>query len=263
MGVACFLATGKVVNPSTTMTALTVNSGDSLTIPSFNKAAPAYLENAWVQQATLGVLRIRSPKFHDYVQGIRLTVPESVPTPLLPLRGGQPIITLDTLTVELTGGAAETDVAALQFYINDLDGSAQSLATWDQIAPRIKDITTIEVDLTGQATLGTWSVGTAINGTYDLLHADAQYAVLGYEVSSACCAIAIAGPDTSQLKIGGPGATRPSDTRDWFVNQSVLSGRPHIPVIKAPNKGATTVYSLSNASTAINVGLIVAELSNA
>lgn len=262
MGLGFFLTTGRVTNPGAALTAITSNTGDTLQVPSFNKASPAYLENCWAHEATPGVLRIRSPKLHDNVQGIRLTVPSASAYPLLPMAADQPVVTLDTLTVELSGGAAETDVACLSMYISDMDGAAQNLATWDQIAPRIVNLLTNEVDCAAPATIGNWTAGNALNFTFDQLHAQSTYAVLGYEVSAACAAVAIAGPDTSQLKVGGPGVADPQTTRDYFVTLSRLSGRPHIPVIKQANKGATTVYTLSaNAPAAINVGLVLAELS--
>lgn len=262
MGLGFFLASGKVTNPGATLTALTMNSGDSLTIPNFNKAAGGFLENAWAHSATPGVFRIRSPKFHDNVQGIRLTVPSAEARPLLPDYADQPIVILDTLTAELSGGGAETDVGVLQFYINDMDGASQQLSTWDQIKPRIINMATVEVDVAAPGTIGTWSAGSALNATFDQLHAASSYAILGYEVSAACAAIAISGPDTSQLKLGGPGVANATLTRSYFIDQSYFSGRPHIPVIKQANKAATSVFTLSaSAPAAINVGLVVAELS--
>lgn len=262
MGLGFFLASGKVTNPGATLTALTMNSGDSLTIPNFNKAAGGFLENAWAHSATPGVFRIRSPKFHDNVQGIRLTVPSAEARPLLPDYADQPIVILDTLTAELSGGGAETDVGVLQFYINDMDGASQQLSTWDQIKPRIVNMATVEVDVAAPGTIGTWSAGAALNATFDQLHAASSYAILGYEVSAACAAIAISGPDTSQLKLGGPGVANATVTRSYFIDQSYFSGRPHIPVIKQANKAATSVFTLSaSAPAAINVSLVVAELS--
>lgn len=262
MGIGYFLSSGKVTNPGATLTALTMNSGDSLTIPNFNKAAGAFLENAWAHSATPGVFRIRSPKFHDNVQGIRLTVPSAEARPLLPDYSDQPIVILDTLTAELSGGGAETDVGVLQFYINDMDGANQQLATWDQVKPRIVNLVTIEVDVAAPATIGTWSAGSALNATFDQMHAASTYAILGYEVSAACAAIAISGPDTSNLKLGGPGVNNATVTRSYFVDQGYYSGRPHIPIIKQANRGATSVFTLSaSAPAAINVSLVAAELS--
>lgn len=261
MGIGYFLASGRVTNAGAALTALTMNSGDSLTIPSFNKAAGGFLENAWAHEATPGVFRIRSPKFHDNVQGIRLTVPNAEARPLLPDYSDQPVYQLDTLIAELSGGGAETDVGVLQFYINDLDGSDQKLATWDQIKPRILNLVTIEVDVAAPGTIGTWSAGSALNATFDQMHANSQYAILGYEVSAACAAIAISGPDTSQLKLGGPGVNNATVTRSYFVDQGYYSGRPHIPIIKQANRGATSVFTLSaSAPAAINVSLVAAEL---
>lgn len=261
MGLGFFLSTGRVTNPGATLTALTMNTGDTLQVPSFNKSSPAYLENVWAHEATPGVLRIRSPKLHDNVQGIRLTVPQATAVPLLPTEVDQPLVTLDTLIVELSGGGAETDVAVLSEYITDMDGASQNLATWEQIQPRIANVLTNEVDCTAPATIGNWNAGNPLNLTFDQLHAASSYAVLGYTVSAACAAVAISGPDTSQLKVGGPGTTDNKVTSGYFVDLSRKSGRPHIPVIKQANKGATSVFTLSaSAPAAINVGLIMVEL---
>jgi len=262
MGLAYFLASGRATNPGAALTALTVNTGDSFTVPFFDSTQPGYLEQAWAHEATVGVFRIRSPKFHDNVQSIRLTVPETAAKPLLPDEADQPLVPMDQLIVELSGGGAETDVGVLAFYITNMAGANQQLASWEQVKPRILNMLTNEVDCTAPATIGNWNAGNALTLTFDQLHITSKYAVLGYEVSAACAAVAISGPDTSQLKCGGPGTLDSRVTRDWFVRQSIQTGRPHIPIINAANKGATSVFTLSaSAPAAINVGLILAELS--
>lgn len=261
MGLAYFLTSGRVTNPGAALTALTVNTGDSLTVPFFSTAAPAYLEQAWAHSATPLILRIKSPKFHDNVQGLRLTVPEAAAKPLLPDEADQPLIPMDTLTVELSGGGAETDVAVLALYLTDMAGANQQLASWDQVKPRIMNMLTNEVDCTAPATVGNWNAGNALTLTFDQLHITSKYAVLGYEVNAACAAVALSGPDTSQLKVGGPGTLDSRITRDWFVRQSIQTGRPHIPILNAANKGATSAFTLSaSAPAAINVSWILAEL---
>lgn len=261
MGIAYFVASGRVVNPGAVFTALTVNTGDSFQIPSFTDGTAAYLEQMWAQEGTPGVMRVKSPKFHDNVQGLRVTVPETAAKPLLPDEADQPVITIDQLTVEMTGGAAETDVGVLAFWYQDLRGASQNLALWEQVKPRIVNMLTNEVDCTAPATLGNWNAGNPLNLTFDQLHANTDYAVLGYTVNTACAAIAISGPATSQLKCGGPGTVDSRATRDWFVRQSLQTGRPHIPIISQADKGATSVFTLNaSANAAINVGLILAEL---
>lgn len=264
MGLGYYLVSGRVTNPGAALTAVTVNTGDSLQIPSYADGSFAALENAWAHEATPGVLRIRSPKFHDNVQGLRLTNPEVQAKPLLPDESDQPVVTIDTLTVELSGGGAETDVAVLALYLQDMRGAAQNLALWEQVNPRIVNMLTNEVDCTAPGTIGNWNAGNPLTLTFDQLHANTDYAVLGYTVSAACAAIAISGPATSQLKCGGPGTTDSRVTRDWFVRQTLQTGRPHIPIINQADKGATLVYTLSaSAPAAINVGLICAELRRA
>lgn len=262
MGIAYQIVSGRVTNPGAVITAVTANTGDSFQIPKFSDGSQAFLEQIWVQQPTVGIIRVRSPKLHDNVQAIRLTVPEVVAKPLLPDEADQPLTSIDTLIVEMNGGAAETDVVVLALWYSDLTGAAQNLATWDQVKPRIKNLLTNEVDCTAPAAIGNWNAGNPLNFSFDQLHVNSYYAVLGYEVNTSCAAVALAGPDTSNLKVGGPGTLDSRVTRDWFVRQSIQTGRPHIPLIQAGNKGAVLVYTLAaTAPAAINVSLIIAELS--
>jgi hypothetical protein len=263
MGIAYQLVSGRVTNPGAALTAVTVNTGDSLQIPKFSDGSMGLLEQIWVHAATPLQVRVRSPRLHDNAQGIRLTVPESAAKPLLPDEADQPVVSIDTLIVELNGGGAETDVAVLALWYADLSGSDQKLALWEQVKPRIKHMLTNEVDCTAPATIGNWNAGNPLTLNFDQLHANSKYAILGYEVNASCAAVAIAGPDTSNLRVGGPGTLDSRVTRDWFVRQSIQTGRPHIPIFDAANKGATNVFTLSaSAPAAINVGLILAELTD-
>jgi hypothetical protein len=264
MGVAFELISGRVSNPGSTFTALTANTGDSFSVRSYQASTPAYLESVYAHEATIGVLRVRSPRMHDNVQGLRIRVPSTVSRALTPRYARQMLYPQDSLTVEMTGGGAETDVGVLQMYYSDLPGIAARLALWPQIQSRIVNLLSAEVAVTGAATTGDWSAGTALNATFDLLKANVDYAVLGYETDTAVAAIAIKGPDTGNLKVGGPGTTEALETRGWFIRESNDLGTPHIPVINAANKGSTLVHQVSaSASATINVSLILAELSAA
>lgn len=262
MGLACQLIAGRVTNPGATVTALTANTGDSFVVANFPTSAPAYLDQMWAREATPGVFRIRSPRLHDQSQGIRMQVGAATPHLLLPGVTDQPLYPADTLTVELSGGAAETDTAYYLAYYTDLPGVMARLAQWAEISGRIKDIAGVEVDLTSSATAGQWSGGTAINATFDNLKANSDYAVLGYTVATSAGAIAIAGPDTGNYRIGGPGNTDQIQTASFFIDMANESGRPYIPIFNSNNKGGTLVYVSDPAvSTAINVSFVLAELS--
>lgn len=135
-------------------------------------------------------------------------------------------------------------------------------ATWDQTAPRIVNLLTAEIAVTNPTTAGDWSAGTAINATNDLLKANTDYAVIGYQCAAAVGAVGIQSADTSNLRTGGPGTTESIETRDWFVSMSKVTGRPYIPILNSANKGSTLV-SVAGTVTGgtTTVDLILAQLS--
>jgi hypothetical protein len=262
MGTAVQLIAGRVTNPGATVTALTVNSGDSFTVQNFPNSAQAYLDQMWSHSATPGIFRIRSPRMHDSSQGIRQQVGATTPELLLPTGANQQLYPSDSLTVEGSGGGAETDNFYYQVYYTDLPGIAARLATWQEVQPRIVDIAGVEVDLTTSATAGQWSAGAAINASFDTFKANTDYAVLGYTVATVCGSIAIAGPDTGNFRLGGPGALDHVQTRDFFIRMARNTGRPYIPIINSNNKGTTLAYVSDPATaTGVNVTFTLAQLS--
>lgn len=261
MGLALQVVSGRVTNPAATLTALTVNTGDSLAVRSFPFESVALLEQAWAQEATIGVLRIRSARMHDAAQGIRLRVGLTA-LPLLPDELVQPLFPSDVLTVELSGGAAETDVGALLLLYADLPGIEAQLGTWEEIEPRIVSIMGAEQTLTTGATVGDYGGGQAMNADFDNFKRGTHYALLGYLTDIAVGIVGITGADTGNLRVGGPGPLRPDITSRWFVNLARQSGRPHIPILNADNIAGTTIDLVHTAAgTAVNVTLILAELS--
>lgn len=253
---------GRVTNPGATITPLTANTNSSFTVRSFAATSRAVLDNMWSHSATAGIFRIRSPRLHDASQGIRVQVGDTVPRLLLPGTVGQPVYSSDTLTVEGSGGGAETDAFYYTLYYNDLGGISARLAMPSEISPRIVDLAGIEVDVTTSATAGDWSAGTAINASFDTFKADTDYALLGYTTSVALGAIAISGSDTGNLKVGGPGPLDAIETNSWFMDQSMETGRPYIPIINSNNRGSTFLFVSDPAvSTAARVSLLFAQLS--
>lgn len=261
MGKAYEVITGRVVNPGANITAITPNQGDVLQVKQFEPPGRARLVMAWAKAATAGVLRIRSPRLHDPVQNLRFRVLAGIVRPLLDPWFPTRLVSGDNLIVELSGGAAETDVAAIMVAYDDLAGSDPNLADWNSVQPRIANMLTVEVATVAGATAGDWSAGVAINATFDNFKADAYYAILGYTTDVNLAAVAVRGPDTGNVRMGGPGTTEVLETRDYFVNLSRDLGEPCIPVFRANNKGATQVFTCDvAAATAANVTLILAEL---
>lgn len=261
MGIAYEVVTGRATNPGATPTVLTANTSDTFTVRSFPFESGAFLEGLWAKAGTSGIIRVRSPRLHDNVQGLRLQHIANTARNLLPDEAMQRLFPQDVLTVEITGSAAATDVGAMAVYYRDLPGTDARLAMWEQIQPRIVNILSVDVDITAATTLGDWSAGTPLDTTFDLLKSNVDYAVLGYTTETSVAAVALRGPDTGNLRVGGPGTTESIETRNWFVDQTRLKGTPHIPVINAANKGATLAFQVDNlAGAANNVQWILAEL---
>jgi hypothetical protein len=262
MGAALEVITGRVLNVGATLTAVTANTGDSLTVRNAPQTSRPVLESVWAQSATAGVVRIRSNRLHDAAQAIRYRVAAVTIRALDPDEIEQPLWPQDLLTVEQSGGGAETDSLGMLFYYPDLPGVQARLATWDQVKPRAVNWMVQEVAVAGPTTAGDWSAGTALNTTFDTLKANVDYAVLGYITDTACCSIAIRGADTGNVRVGGPGPTEPLVTRDWFVNVSRKTGLPCIPIVNMANKGSVLAFvQLNTAAGTVNVGFSLLELS--
>lgn len=257
------VVTGRVLNPNGVLTTVTNNTGNTFAVRDFSDPARAALEAVWAQMATAGEVRITSPRLHDNVQGIRLQIAAGVIRNQFPDELRQRLYANDVLTVQQSGGAAETDCVGTLIVYDDLGGVTQNLQTWEGVAPRIVDVVGHVVQVTAPTTAGDWSAGNALNAFSQQLKADNTYAILGYETATPELAVGISGSDTGNLRVGGPGPTEPTETRDWFVTLTRNTGLPLIPIIKANNQGSTLV-SVARATAGggpDNVTLILARLS--
>ena len=264
MGKVFEIVTGRVTNPGATITGLTANTNTSYTVRSYTHASSAWLLGMWAQQATAGVVRVRSPKMHDAVQNLRYQSAAAVIRNLMPQPAQTRLYSTDVLTFEQSGGGAEVDSAALALYYDDLPGGDARLSLWEQVSPRIVNLLTVEVAVTGPTTSGDWSAGNALNASFDLLKADTDYALLGYELDVASLAIGFSGPDTANYRLGGPGPLEPLENRDWFIRQAISRQRAMIPIINSNNRGGTLVsVAKVGAGGTVNVDLSLAELSHA
>lgn len=263
MGSIIEVITGRATNPAA-LTALTVNTGDTFTVRSYGEGVTPILENLWTQQATAGFVRLRTPRIHDAVQGIRMVANAARPSSLLPYGTEQRLQSTDALTFEIQGGGAEVDAAAALMYYANVSSGQGRFATWEQVKPLIANILSVQVDVAGPTTSGDWSAGTNITNFSDLLKADTWYAVLGYTLDTASLAVAIRGADTGNYRVGGPGILEADETRDWFVKLSKAHGTPHIPIINSQNKGATQAFvARVGAGGTINVSFVMAQLGSA
>lgn len=252
------------INPSTGPAAgTTTASGDTLSVRNYADGSSAWLANIIRMGTTAGFVQVRSPLLHDNVSGIRITPAESPSVYSMPPRVGQGLQAQDTLICELSGGAAETDIALLTIYYENLPGAAARLHNEGDIIGNISNIKPIRIAVTSSATIGAW-VDTLITTTENLLKANTDYAVLGYMTAANLGAIGLKGSDTANFRICGPGSTQEFPTTEYFMRMSRLTGNPWIPVFNAANANATFVsVCAATASVATTVELICAQLTNA
>lgn len=177
MGVALEVLTGSATNPGATLTALTPAPADSYTIRNAVQGSRIRLGSAWASEATPGILRVRSPRLHDDVQGFRWPVIANQPKPFPPLGQDQLLYSQDTLTVELSGGGAEVDIASLLVLYDDLAGASAAFMTPAEVMARIDQWVTLQVDVVSGGSAGQYSGTAALNSLFDVLKANRQYAV--------------------------------------------------------------------------------------
>jgi hypothetical protein len=261
MGAAIEVISGGATNPSTTFTALTMSPSDSATVRNFPNGAHAVMLEQWAQGATAGDIRTRSPRLHDNVQGIRMQYAASLPVPLWAGYQREELYAQDTLTLEITGGAAELDGFSSLIYYTDLPGTNARLYRWNEVQSRIVHTMCTEVQLTTGGTAFQYGGATAINATFDQFKANTDYAILGYLTNTAIMTVTVKSADFGNLRVGGPGTNNKIETRDWFIRLSDTSGMPCIPVFNSANKANTIVETCcSQTSTAVILGFICAQL---
>ena len=254
--------TAGTTNPTTLKTA-TVSTGDSFQIRSFPATNQAWLCQLFYQGEAKAKNRITSPLMHDNVTGITLASGDTDTNWQLGRYMKQQVYPTDTLVVATSAAANASGVLATQIYYQNLPSSNARLANWGDIAAAIKNIKGLEIDVTSSGTVGTWQ-DTAINTTDKQLHANTDYAVLGYEIDTALACVGVKGNETGNLRVCGPGVATTLPTPDYFAAMSQTLGLPFIPVFNSNNQGAYYVSCLANTtSVASKIYLILAELSAA
>lgn len=253
-------AQASITAAAPTFTALAACTGDTLQVRTLSPSQKAELLDFGFQGASAQIGRVRSPYFHDDVQGIRARFLASDPSGLTGTTESQLLRPQDTLIVEATGTGAATQFAYWQLaWYSDLAGGPSTYITGAELKARMIEEVTNEVPVTSGAA-GQWGSALLSTGT-GVLKANASYAVIGYVLDVACLAWGLFGADTGNFRAGGPGVTTRQFTRTWFVDLSRDTGLPCIPVINAQNAGGTQVQvNHITAATAVNVDLILGRL---
>lgn len=262
MGRALIVDAGAVaIGTGPVLTAVPAGIGSSFTIRNSSLTNLVQLVDVWTKGAAVGRLQITSPKLVPVSNGIRIQTPTGLADFLLGGPPFQPLTPQDVLSVSVDGTAADVYAAALQSYYSDLPGVSMTLKSPGDISGSTDFVFGWPVASAANATVG-GQQNTVITTTVDSSTANRWYAVLGYVCDVSVAAVGLSGVDTSASFIGGPGDTNPNFTRNYFQDLSVRSGMPCIPLFNAANKANTNIVVVDNvASTAVNVTLVLAELS--
>lgn len=250
--------------------ALAAVSGDSLTLADFPDSA-----QCWVEQIHSGnsahtmEVSVYSTRFGDPLYGLRLqdqfnptlSGDDGVPQLLLPDEVDIRAYQADTLGVQVFGTASDNVNVTLALYYSDFPGSAQRLATWDQIRGNINKVLGIEITAS-PGSAGTPGTAVALSANDNRWVTNRDYAILGLTTSVPIHTVRLYGPDTAFQKIVAPGHWNSSTSAGYFVRASRQRNAARIPVINSLNVGLTNIDLIhTSAAASTKVSLIAAELS--
>lgn len=256
-GRAIEVIAGFATNPGATLTTVTSSGGGTSVIRGTDTTKGTWLLSSWAFNLAAGELRITSPRLHDQAQGIRNRVTASLSSPLAPgfLNAGfsQRLYAQDNLTIQLSGGGAELDLAALLVGYDNLDGVSGRYIDTPTLSKHGVNLLTAEVTVVAVAT-GLWGGAVAINSSFDTLIANTDYALVGAMTDTRGLAIGVTAVDFGNLRVGIP--AEPSLralTQNWFQALSSAFGPygsqsayPCIPVFNASNKSTTLIDITTN-----------------
>jgi hypothetical protein len=250
--------------------ALTIASGDSLTLRFLDPNADIQLLEAWGgNNATKCEFQIRSPLLHDNTRGIvfahmfnpTLSGADGNPQLYMSAYETQKYYPSDTLIVEANGTASD-DVTFSQLVC--YEGSnvhQQTLISYEEVKRRGVNLIGLRCSPSAHATTSTYGTAEAINTDDTRLKANKEYAVIGATFDLPVTTLSMYAPETNNLKISMPGSFVERITAGWFLELSRRFMRPMVPVINA-NNAANVFLQVADAGggTAPRVDLKLVEL---
>lgn len=251
MGRILDTVTGLVTAPGAVFTPWTLATGDSLAVRAATPGTNIWLLGAWAWNQVAGVMRVRSPRLHDNVQGIRMRTPINLVQNKIPLRltrgVAQKLFTQDTLIVEHTGSGVggQIETGSLAIWYDDVPGVAGRFIDQPTLQKNAVNLMGQEVSIT-TLTTGGYSGAVAVNSTIDNFKANTDYALIGGVTDSRLATVCVRGVDTGNVRVAFPGElTEPDETINWWASLAAATGLPCIPVFNSQNKGAIIVDAVS------------------
>ena len=241
-------------------------TGDSATFYNVPQNTQMYVAELWAAMSGHAAeISVTASRWHDQTYGIRgevtsgaATAPINSATSLSPIGVDQPIFPSDVLSVQVTGTANDEVVITLVVYYHDLPGISARLATYDYVKQNTKNLVGINATLTsGTAVPGT---AVALNAADNRLHANTDYALLGFSSTLTCASLTVQGIDTGNLRVGGPLICQGDHDSNMFVNYARSYNAPLIPIINSNNAGATFLQGTHVVGQSTPLDVLLAEL---
>jgi hypothetical protein len=252
MGVGLEVVTSFVTAPGATLTAAAACTGNSLTIRSAAMTSNVYLINSWSFNQVEGTTRIRSPRLHDNVQGIRSRVPAASVLQKWPttIQTGfqQYLVPQDTLIVEISGSgtAGQIESNTMMIYYTSLPGISARLINNATLQQAGKNLCTIEATITAVAT-GQYGGAVLASAATQNLKANTDYALVGGITDTRGTVVRVSGVDFGNLGVGFPAEPATQDlTSGWFIDMAAAAGFPLIPVFNSANAGGLSIDVQTN-----------------
>lgn len=259
MGQALEVISGFATGPGAVITASTPAAGDSFAIRNTDLSKKVWLLDAWGNYDTAaGMFRVRSPRLHDNVQGIRLRVVNNNADALVSGAGdaiyAQRLYPQDVLILEQTGSAANIDTSHMLLLYDDVPGIAGRFIDNNILMQAGINRVGQEVSITTTAASGNYTGAVAINSTNDNFKPNTDYAILGVEVDTRVGVVGIKGADTGNVRIGTPGEPAMRHVyANWFQRLSKAYNRALIPVFNSAGKAAVLVDATGHTAAVTTV----------
>jgi len=246
--------------------ALAPATGDSATFFNVPQDSLPYLAEVWgVDDASAALISLHGTRFHDQSVGMLFAVPPAltqnsgfISSLGSPAGADQRIYPSDVLTVSANGTNGDNVNVTIILYYPNLPGISARLYTWDAIRSNIKYLHGVQVAVTAGA--GDYGTSAALNSTQNDLHANKDYALLGFTSDVPLSSVVVQGIDTGNLRVGFPVIADPAHDAYAFRDLAMTYNAPLIPVINANNAGNVLVQAADTAGSTANVVVQLAEL---
>src|SRR5215204_30518 len=246
--------------------ALAPGTGDSATFFNVPQGSQAYLAEVWaLNNANPMDVSLVASRFHDQQSGIvykapdgGLLAPPERPTLLSSPGIDQPVFPSDVLTVQVDGVSGDDVNVSLVIYYHDIPGISARLATYQQVVALAGNQVGIRSTVTAGA--GNWGSSVALNASDNRLHANRDYAVLGFTAEAPLAAVGMQGVDLGNLRAGGPVLADGGHDGSLFLDFAKAYQAALIPVINSNNAGATLLSAAHTDADAVPITVNMVEL---